>query len=46
MSSHLIKIFASGLLALGGTWFLISVFYDEDNDGDGIAYRAFQRVEF
>ena len=44
MSIDFIEIFASGFLAMGGIWVLISDFND-DNDGDGLAYRAYQRVE-
>tara|TARA_Y100001968_G_C19098546_1_gene591381 strand:- start:144 stop:284 length:141 start_codon:yes stop_codon:yes gene_type:complete len=44
MSSQIIVIFSSGLLALGGIWVLISGFDDDDNDGDGMNYPALQRV--
>ena len=45
MPSQLIVIFASGSLALVGIWVLISGFDDDDNDGDGMTYPAFQSVE-
>ena len=44
MPSHLIVIFAAGLLALGGIWVLISGFDDDDNDGDGMTLPEFQSV--
>tara|TARA_B100000965_G_scaffold401879_1_gene426661 strand:- start:3729 stop:3869 length:141 start_codon:yes stop_codon:yes gene_type:complete len=44
MSDQIIVIFASGLLALGGIWALITGFDDDDNDGDGMTYPALQNV--
>ena len=42
MLSQLIEIFAAGLLAIGGIYVLISGFDDDDNDGDGMTFPAFQ----
>ncbi len=42
MLSQLIEIFAAGLLAIGGICVLISGFDDDDNDGDGMTFPAFQ----
>ena len=44
MSIQIIVICASGLLALGGIWALISGFDDDDNDGDGMPLPEFQSV--
>ena len=44
MPSQVIVICASGLLALGGMWVLISGFDDDDNDGDGMTFPEFQSV--
>ena len=44
MPSQVVVIFASSLLALGGIWVLISGFDDDDNDGDGMTYSAFQSL--
>ena len=41
MLSQIVEIFAAVLLAIGDTWFLISGFDDDDNDGDGTTYPAF-----
>ena len=45
MQNQVFVLFASGLIALGGIWALISGFDDDDNDGDGMSYPAFQSVE-
>ena len=44
MPSQVIVIVASGLLALGGIWVLISGFDDDDNDGDGMTFPKFQSI--
>ena len=44
MASQLTIICAAGMLALGGIWFLISGFDDDDNDGDGMTLPEFQSV--
>ena len=44
MPNQIIVICASGLLALGGIWVLVSGFDDDDNDGDGMTFPEFQRV--
>ena len=44
MSSQVILICTSALLALGGIWVLISGFDDDDNDGDGMTIPKFQNV--
>tara|TARA_Y100001968_G_scaffold120626_1_gene109840 strand:- start:599 stop:739 length:141 start_codon:yes stop_codon:yes gene_type:complete len=42
MSSQVIVLFTSGLLALGGIWVLISGFDDDDNDGGGMTLPVLQ----
>ena len=42
MPSQVIVICAAALLALGGIWFLISGFDDDDNDRDGMTFPEFQ----
>ena len=44
MPNQAIVICASGLLALGGIWVLISGFDDDDNDGDGMTYPTLQSI--
>ena len=44
MPNNVILIFASGLLALGGIWILISGFDDDDNDGGGMTLSEFQTI--
>tara|TARA_Y100001968_G_scaffold322043_1_gene357451 strand:+ start:400 stop:540 length:141 start_codon:yes stop_codon:yes gene_type:complete len=44
MSSQVILICTSALLALGGIWVLISGFDDDDNDGDGMTIPLLQRA--
>ena len=42
MSSQVIVLFTSSVLALGGIWVLIAGFDDDDNDGDGMTLPALQ----
>tara|TARA_B100001029_G_C14592378_1_gene199674 strand:- start:152 stop:295 length:144 start_codon:yes stop_codon:yes gene_type:complete len=45
MSSQVIVILCSFLLALCGIWMLISGFDDDDdNDGDGMTFQGFQSI--
>ena len=44
MPNQLIVICSAILFALGGIWVLISGFDDDDNDGDGMTFPAYQSV--
>ena len=44
MTVQIIVICASGLLALGGIWVLISGFDDDDNDGDGMTFTVLENA--